>query len=275
MTEAHKTPIELAYSPSSVAPHYAEHIAQYEQLSLPVIKGKLVQPIAYGEGTDQWFWSNAQADSARIFIYIHGGYWQFLSANESLFFVEPMRRHGIASVSINYSLAPQATIKQMMQQCARAVAYLAQLYPKAQLVLAGSSAGAHLCSALLADQLLMERLAGRLMGVVLCSGVFDLRPLVPTYINDALGLTLATALDCSPLYLPVSQLTRGVSILAAWAEQETAAFKGQSRQYGGYLQSLGVAVHLTEIAQRNHFNIVFDLSDPKTELGARVLQCFI
>lgn len=62
------------------------------------------------------------------------------------------------------------------------------MYSKAKIVLAGHSAGGQLVSNLLHTSLLSEQVAKSIAGIILISGVFDLRPLVPTYVNDALKM---------------------------------------------------------------------------------------
>jgi arylformamidase len=271
MTEEHKTAVELAYSPSSKAPNYPEHIADYRRLSRPCIEAARVQKIPYGPGDDEWFLSNATDKSEKLFVFIHGGYWQFLSANESVFFVDGLKSADIDCVSINYSLAPGASMELIIAQCEQALLAIAKLYPRARWVLSGSSAGAHLSAMMLGHESVMSTLKSRLKAVVLCSGVFDLRPIVGTYINDALKLTLARALDVSPLYRPVlSDSVLYPRILLAVGEFETDAFKGQSLAYAQYLQQLGLSVDSIHIANRNHFDIVFDLDNPATVLGSYV-----
>ncbi len=272
MSQLHKTPLEIAYSPSTLAPNYPLHLERYAASGAELIQAGFVQKIAYGSHPDEWFWSSAKTSHAKkIFVFVHGGYWQLLSASESLFLGPGMQPLQIESVSINYSLAPKANLPQMVDQCARALAALAGLYPEAQLVLSGSSAGAHLCAMLISDAVLMTRLGQRLVGVVLCSGVFDLRPLVSTYINEPLGLTVASALEVSPLFCqPQQAALQATRLLLAWGEHETAAFKGQSRQYCSYLQSRGARVQTQELPGKNHFDLVFDFDNPASVLGSFV-----
>jgi arylformamidase len=117
-------------------------------------------------------------------------------------------------------------------------------YPDARVTLSGSSAGAHL-AAFAARTVPVERL-------VLLSGIYDLRPLVETYVNDAVGLAPSEAAELSPLLWSPPQ----VSAAVVWGENETEAFKRQSTLYAAHL---GVAPR--EIPGRNHFDIVHDLFD--------------
>jgi len=108
-----------------------------------------------------------------------------------------------------------------------------------------------------------------LQGAVLLSGVYDLQPLVGTYINDKLGLDAPAALRLSPLFQPV---TAQVPAVVCWGENETDAFKRQSRDYAARIGANGRPASVYEVAGRNHFDIVFDLCDPATRLGRDTFQ---
>ncbi|CAF4695358.1 unnamed protein product, partial [Rotaria sp. Silwood2] len=49
-----------------------------------------------------------------IFVYIHGGYWQFLSRNESAFMAQTMSDAQILTAVIGYPIAPHGTIDQIV-----------------------------------------------------------------------------------------------------------------------------------------------------------------
>ena len=57
-------------------------------------------------------------------VYIHGGYWQELSKNESCLMAPGLVEQGFNVAVIDYTLAPVASISHMIAQCCRAVAWL-------------------------------------------------------------------------------------------------------------------------------------------------------
>ncbi|MCY1308898.1 hypothetical protein D9M70_589410 [compost metagenome] len=96
-------------------------------------------------------------------------------------------------------------------------------------------------------------------GAVLISGIYDLRPLVSTYINEPLGLDIETAESLSPLLLaPVAH----VPAFICYGENETHAFKMQSQGYLAHLSGAGGKAHIHEVEGRDHFDILFDLCQP-------------
>jgi arylformamidase len=213
-----------------------------------------------------------------LLLFMHGGYWQELSKNESSFGATHCVNQGIAFAALDYPLAPQATVAEIVASCRAALAWLhanaATLGFDAQrIIVAGSSAGAQLAAmtALAPDTALPGMPAGAgaacVRAVVLVSGIYELEPLLGTSINIALGLTRRTARALSPA---LHELKWFPSSIVCWGEVETAEFKRQSRDFAARLAQAGSACSVFEVAQRNHFDIILDLADPATALGRAV-----
>ena len=162
-------------------------------------------PIAYdyGSGPDErldLYLPATPAPSGKILhVYLHGGYWQELSRHESSFMAVPLLDRGRAVAVVDYTLAPRASLGAIVDQCVRAVTWCSEQAPgwgagAARLVLSGSSAGAHLAAMVLSR-------VGVVDAAVLLSGVYDLTPLIGTYINEAVRITPEQAATLSPLRL--------------------------------------------------------------------------
>lgn len=196
-----------------------------------------------------------------LLIYVHGGYWQMLSAAESLFNAADAAAAGVNLHATEYTLAPAATIEEMIAQCARDVLEVTGRLAPTRTVLAGSSAGAHLAVMCAAD----PRLAGRVDGLVLLSGVYDLRPLVVTPTNDALGLDEERATRLSPL---LGAVPAGLpEVLCATGGHEPPEFIRQSAEFAAHLSAAGVRVRHETVAHRDHFDLPFDLLARGTTVG--------
>lgn len=203
-------------------------------------------------------------DGAPLLVFVHGGYWQALSAEASLYLAPGALAQGWSYAAVEYPIAPGGTLPAMVAACAEALADLAALGPHREVVVAGHSAGAHLAAMVAlaaAPPLSVDR-------VVLLSGVFDLRPLVHTTVNDPLHLDDQSAADLSPALLPVVSAT---PTLVAWGDNETDAFKAQSHVMAAKLRLAGCRVTELERAPRHHFDIVDDLVDPADPIGAFTL----
>jgi len=86
-----------------------------------------------------------------------------------------------------------AKVPEMAGMIQKAVIKAMRLFPKAKFVLAGHSAGAHLVANILCGNNQVsqnEELVRRIVGFVFVSGLFDIRPIQRTIINEALDLTM-------------------------------------------------------------------------------------
>jgi arylformamidase len=265
---------EREYSPSSaIGGNYQPYIKAYSELSVQAFSQvPCMKNLRYGDAERaliDYFPAPQGAKALGLLVFIHGGYWQELSKNESAFLAPAWHEAGFAHATIGYTLAPQASLREIVAQCRAAVAYLRdqahQLGHDAQrMVVAGSSAGAYLAAACAADVSLP------LAGIVPVSGVFDLRPLVGTSINEALRLTMQEAASLSAL----AANTKRVAAVIAWGEVETASFKQQSQALAQHLALNAQTVQTLEMSRRNHFDVVHELGDPHSPLFKAALNLF-
>ena len=104
---------------------------------------------------------------------------------------------------------------------------------------------------------------------LLLSGVFDLRPLVSTKVNDAFMLTTPDAVRLSPAHLPVNPVAHVHTIVG---DEETASFKRQSTDYATKLTAAGVDATNHVVTGRDHFDLIYDLLSPGTLLGDTTIE---
>ncbi len=262
---------EREYSPSSaIGGNYQPHIARYAADSaLALSQVPVRRDLRYGEAARallDFFPARAASGSSALLVFIHGGYWQELSKNESAFLAPAWHAAGVAHATIGYTLAPQATVPEIVRQCVAAIEWLKSRadslgFDPENIVVAGSSAGAYLATACAAQT--------ALRGVVAVSGLFDLSPLIGTSINEALGLDSAIA--CT---LDLMQSTsRFAPAVIAWGAIETSEFKRQSRAFAAKLIAQRVECSEFEIEARNHFDVIHELGDVSSPLftAARAL----
>jgi arylformamidase len=271
---------EREYSPSScIGGNYAPFIQAYvTQSQLAYEQCVHKKNLAYGpkpSNTLDLFLPPADPLKSKrvpLLVFIHGGYWQELNKEASVFAATDCVAQGFAFCAIDYTLAPHATIQTMIQECQAALTWLhanaAQYgFDANQIVVAGSSAGAHLAS-------LCAECAG-VKGVALVSGIYELEPLIGTTVNPALQLTRETAHAVSPQRM---MFTRYPNTVVCWGAIETSEFKRQSREFSRNIASQGRAgatLEQFEIAQRNHFDVIMDLARPETLLGESVKRLLL
>jgi arylformamidase len=280
---------ERAYSPSScVGGNYQPFLAAYQTQSVGaraqcIALGSTWSTHRYGELAAQQLTlclpSATNAPATRpsgLLVFVHGGYWQELSAQDSLFPATACIQRGLAFAALDYTLAPAASVADMVAECRNALVWLFQ-HAKAlgvdasRIVVAGSSAGAHLAAMVAMPGALPDGAGGffALRAAVLVSGIFELEPLVGTSINTALGLDLVAAQQASPALLPLRGFPRA---LVCWGAVETDEFKRQSRDFAEALNAVGTPCDSFEVPQRNHFDVILDLTNASTRLGAATLS---
>ncbi len=267
---------EREYAPSScIGGHYAPFIAAYAERSRAAhAMFPWQRDIAYGEGERAKLdFLPAKIPSAQIaglLVFIHGGYWQELSKNESAFLSPAWHTAGFAHAVLGYTLAPAVTLPEIVAQCCAALRYLhanaqALGFDAENIVIAGSSAGGYLAAAVAAKSGVPIR------GIVPVSGVFDVAPLIGTSINGALGLDAAQAADLN-LFVPDLRFPPAV---VAVGEIETNAFKQQSKTFAQTICAEGTnSAFFMEIPARNHFDVIFELGDANTALFAATRALF-
>lgn len=200
-------------------------------------------------------------------VFVHGGHWQQSGMDEGCFAAEDTVLQGSGFVALNYGLAPERTLTDMVDSVVRALRWLLAAGPRFgidpdRLHVAGSSAGAHLLAAALATGAPPVRTA------VLLSGLYDLTEIPHSYVNDALRLTGPTARALSPLWMPPPKCD---AVLVASGQFETTMYLRQQKAYAAHLVANGVPVTARVEAGRDHFDLPLDLANPATPLGRAVL----
>ena len=236
----------VQYSPSSVVEDLEPLLARYRSESRQVLEGH--SPVRHA-----WY-DIFPTDGSTLHCFVHGGYWQELDRQDAHFPAPGFLERGVAYAALGYPLAPSASIEEMIEILTECVSELVGTHDR--LILSGSSAGAHL-AAMVAHRVPVD-------GLVLLSGIYDLRPLVGTYVNDALEMDGARAAALSPLLMEPLE----VPTVVAYGELETSAFKDQSRALARHWS----VVDPLEVAGRNHFDVLHDLSDLATAVGSRVAE---
>ncbi len=254
--------LEREYSPSSaIGGDYSPYIEQYITQSQNARDTLPVQlDLPYGNSPAQVLDLFHPGGPPRpLHIFIHGGYWQELSHKESSPMAPVLLERGIAFAALNYTLAPEADIDEMILECQQAIRWLIKNADQlnidaSDLTISGHSAGAQLVAmSLIRWQQQGDDITQRIREVLLISGIYDLTPLPLTSVNGPLGLDHETAMQLSPAHYDV-KFDTPVTILVA--EQDTDEFKRQAREYYQQLKEQGTPVEFIECSGKNHFDII-------------------
>jgi arylformamidase len=201
-------------------------------------------------------------------LFIHGGYWQMRAKEAfSLFAAGPMA-HGINVALIGYTLAPEATLDQIVAEIDAGIDYLAGRLPDLggdanRIGVSGWSAGGHLTA--------MAMSHPRVKGGVAISGIYDLEPIRHSYLNEKLGLDEAMSHRNSPMM----HATGAMKPLALTVGSgELPLLRSQTADFAGHRAKYGLPVSYEEIPGADHFTIMNEMLAPTGRITGMIRQLF-
>jgi arylformamidase len=268
--------LEAQYSPSSRVQDLSWFLAEYAHRSEAARSGSQVRVgLRYGTGARETLdYFPAGAPDAPLHVYVHGGYWQELSKDESAFAAPGFAAQGINFVALGYGLAPECSLDEIVAQVRGGLAWLLSRsgelgFDPRRVFLSGSSAGAHLVAMALLPGWVPGggHPADLFAGAVLLSGIYDLEPLLPTYVNAKIGMDAVVARRNSPIFALPDRLP---PVIVARGGVETEEFARQHEEFVLAIAERGGAAQDLVIERRNHFDLPFDLGDRETRLGHAV-----
>lgn len=220
--------------------------------------------LAYGPGERHRIDIFPAADpQVPCLVFIHGGYWQMNSKDSFACLGDGVRAHGWSAAFLGYSLAPNATLAEIVAEIGTALDWL-QEHGRAHgaggpLVVSGWSAGGHLAALALGHPAVVAGLG--------ISGIYELGPLRDTYLNEKLALSDEQVATLSPLRRPVVRKPMAIT----YGTAELPALIANSRRLHAYRAAAGAAGALLPAPGRNHFNILDDLRQPDGFLTRQIL----
>jgi arylformamidase len=208
------------------------------------------------------------ADKAPTLVFIHGGYWQMRTKEVFAVMAEGPMAHGINVALFGYTLAPEATLDQIVAEIHAGIDFLAEQLPAlggdaGQIVVSGWSAGGHLTSMALTNPHVK---AG--MGI---SGIYDLEPIRASYLNEKLRLDEAMSHRNSPL-MQTGGTMKPLSLIVGGAE--LPLLRKQTADFAGHRAKYGLPVTYEEIPGANHFTIMNELASPSGRITTLIRQLF-
>lgn len=246
---------------SALIAGWAQDAKAYRDSGVPM------RVIPYGSGARHTIDYFPARDEGPIVVFIHGGYWQALDSSFFSHLARGLNSHGISVAIPSYDLCPNVSIGDIIGQMRTATRELAKLGRR--LVVSGHSAGGHLAACMLAtdwralDSALPLDL---IVGAYAISGLFDLGPLVPTSINNALHLNDAGAREVSPLFWPAPSCG---SLDAVVGGDEGAEYFRQSQSivdaWGAHIPA-----RFEALPGVNHFTAIAPMADPQSAMALRL-----
>ena len=214
---------------------------------------KSTKNVSYGDSEKQKidiYYPRDTATNERdtVITIIHGGYWQEGDKELYVYMSKYLLGAGYTTVFIGYDLTPSITLQGIIDEIDTGVNYISKLFPISNIVLLGHSAGAYLAVSAACNKNL------NIQGIIPISGVFDLRPLVKTSMNNAIQLTEVEATRLC-LHTDLS-LPSSMKVLILVGEDESPAFIKQSENLFLEMKNKTENIEIKIVKDEDHFSII-------------------
>ena len=259
--------IDREYNLALSVPDIDNWLKWYSQQS-KLVRNKIdcVLSVKYGPTVDETVdIFPAKDKGAPLLLFIHGGYWVRCSSKDFSFVAAGLVKQGISVAVSNYSLCPEVSITEITRQSRALVAWLYREshnvgIDPSNIFVAGHSAGGQQVGMLLATN--WKNTYGLpnevIKGGIPISGIFDLSPLLYSYLQPKLQLNHQSIIHQSPhLCIPESDTPLLISV----GEKETSEFRRQSAEYFQAWSDRGNACEQWIEKGKNHFSVIESLND--------------
>lgn len=243
-------------------PDYAEIIGSWKPSAATYREKHPPEVLKYGEGERHTMDLFDTGTGRSPLLFIHGGFWQIpLDKSHFSHLARGPNALGVPVAVMSHDLCPEVSIGDILEQTHQATRVLFERFGEA-IVVSGHSAGGHLAACLLATE-------ARVKAAYAVSGVFDLRKLLGTPLNNALKLDADTARQLSPL---LWKGPKEKTLDAVVGGQESEGFKRQTAAMTRAWKNQGVVVQSSEIPNAHHLNVIAGLADPDSPMSQRILE---
>ncbi len=260
---------DLGLNNGIAVPGSVDMVAGWEQLS-----GELRQrhpdhiDLRYGPRERNRIDFLKAGDNAPTLLFIHGGYWQARAKEVFTVVAEGPMAHGINVALIGYTLAPDATLDEIVAEIHAGIDYLTGQLPVLGaaadgIVVSGWSAGGHLTSMALSHPKVRAGMA--------ISGIYDLEPIRHSYLNEKLKADEAVSRRNSPMMMADGPL-KPLSLVVGSAE--LPLLRKQTADFAGHRARHGLPVTCEEIPGADHFTILHEMMSPKGRITTLIRQLF-
>lgn len=255
--------LETEYNNRARVPDHPAVMQRWRETAEAARAARPPLEIAYGRGPREVMDLFSAGPDAPVAVFLHGGYWQALDKTWFSGIAPALLSHGVSLAIPSYDLCPTVRLGVILRQVRAAVEAVRERTGGRPVVF-GHSAGGHMAACMLSE--------GRVSAAVAISGVFDLRPLIPTSLNAALDLDEREAAALSPIHWPVPNgSTPGGTVLDCLVgADESLEFLRQSKMMADHWGAQGVDTRYEPLPGLNHFTVLDPLYDPDSSMVTRI-----
>ena len=203
-----------------------------------------------------------------VIVFIHGGYWHQLSKDHWSHLAYAALKNDLGFAIPSYNLAPAATLVEIAEEIGQFLEFLAHEV-SSKFILVGHSAGGHLVTRMTCKSSnLKTEVRNRILRTISVSGIYDLKPLLNTKLNDILGIDLDIAKNESPVFLEPLQKSNLIFWVGA---EERPEFLRQAGLIYEKWKGFDINSEINFERGKNHFSVIDDLEDQNSYLFKRII----
>ena len=252
------------------------HVADFDDIVDDIVERSavarreiaMIGDIAYGDGPSETldiFFPEGPRTNLPVHLFIHGGYWRMFSKRDYSYMAQTITAAGAIAVIMDYALMPAVRLGVLVDQTRRAGQWVVNHIAgyggdPERLSVSGHSAGAHLATFLLH--------AGRrqpaMKSAFLLGGLYDLKPLQRSFLQNEISLTDQEVQEFTPLSKAYDQ---HCTVIVAVGSEETPPFHDQAARFADLLRMQKLKVQAVSVAGENHMSSVRDLGVRSQEFG--------
>jgi arylformamidase len=269
--------LDQQYNVRAGIPGFQDIFQAWEKTSAGFRRANPVREnLAYGADIKQALdFFPARSTGRPLLVFIHGGYWQSLDKSDFSYVAAPYLQHDVNVAVVNYRLAPDVGMADIVRDNRDAVAWLYRHagelgFDANRIFISGHSAGGHLTATLAGtDWETLGVPADVVKGGCAISGLYDLEPIRLCYLNKAVRLTEADVASYSPIHhLPMVKLPMILTV----GGDESPEYHRLQREYQALLTECGFDVQVVPQDGGHHFDAVDLLGNSNGALAAAVLR---
>jgi arylformamidase len=268
--------LEYAYNPQKSV---EDHTVFQTHRNAKAVKCRSEMPshldVPYGEGELNKADIFPAGEGSPVHLFFHGGYWRTQDKANFAFLAGTFVPRGVTTVIVNYDLCPKVTLDEVVESARASLEWTYRSIADFggdpdRITVSGNSAGAHLCSMLLATDW-EERGLPRdpIKGAVMFSGIFDPEPARWIPVNEEIGLTAEVAARNNSLALDP---TVDCPVWIGAGGAEPWLWLEQTYEYSQHLRRHGLDPEVHILPGHNHFTVMDEMLEPERPIAKAVLD---
>ena len=268
--------LEKAYNPQKSVENFSQFQIHRTAVSRECRKNmKSYLDVAYGLNELQKIDIYPAKNFSPVHLFFHGGYWRTQDKSNFAFLARTLVPQGVTTIIVNYDLCPKVSLDEVVESSRNAIEWTYKNIEKYngdpnRISVSGNSAGAHLCSMLLATDWKNRGFPQHIIsGAVLFSGIYDPEPTRWIPVNEEIGLTAeTTARNNSMKYEPTVEcpIWIGAGGLEPWLWLQ------QTFDYSQHLRRHGYDPEVHILPNHHHFSIMDEMLDHNKIISQAVLK---